>query len=193
MHSVNSILFLLIYLIIKFLFDEVQNFAVGNHCSQLIIDALNWKFIPNRRDEINTKFETRPRKYNMGLLAIGGIDNHAAAANTMASSSSPSTPAVAVKGAAAAIDGAGGLTAVERYSYITNEWTQMQCNLELPVGCAIVELNGELIILGGCQQKNRSISNVCFYSIQHVIIFEREYNMLLFFFGYLVSFPKSTQ
>lgn len=55
--------------------------------------------MPNRRDRINTKFETRPRNYNISLLAIGGIDN-IGASNMKASSSQTASAATAATAAA---------------------------------------------------------------------------------------------
>lgn len=51
---------------------------------------------------------------------------------------------------------------VEQYSVATNEWKRVQCDVQFPKGCAIVELTGELIVLGGWLQKNASAANVSF-------------------------------
>lgn len=149
----------------KFLFDEVQNFAVGNNCSQLVIDALNWKFIPSRRDQINTKFQTQPRKFKMGLLAMagtgGGSGGVVGAGNANGAGSTNKGGNDGGCGGSGG-DGSCDMT-VERYSVATNEWIKVQYDdMKFPEGCAVVELNGEIIVLGGCQHKNRSISDVSF-------------------------------
>lgn len=151
----------------KFLFDEVQNFAMGNNCSHLLIDALNWKFIPSRRDQINTKFQTQPRKFKMGLLAMAGTGNVGngigdGAGNAYVAGSTNKCGA-GCEGNSSCDNGGNNDMTVERYSLATNEWMKVQYDdAKFPEGCAVVELNGEIIVLGGCQHKNRSISDVSF-------------------------------
>lgn len=139
---------------IQFIFDEVQNFAVGNNCAQLIIDALNWTFLPHRRNNINVKCETRPRNCHMCLLAIGGIGHstNSHPISTMitdtATTSMPTEPITC------------STPFIELFSNVTKKWTTMPCNFELPHGCAIIELNSDLFVLGGCEHNNRSTNNV---------------------------------
>lgn len=49
---------------------------------------------------------------------------------------------------------------VELYSMAANEWKSVRCKLQFPKGCAIVELTGELVVLGGWLRKDASTANV---------------------------------
>lgn len=157
-----------------------------------MIDALNWKFIPSRRDQINTKFQTQPRKFKIGVLAMAGTGDGGGigAGNANGAGSTNKGGNDGSCGSSGGGDGScdnGGSKndmTVERYSVATNEWMKVQYDdMKFPEGCAVVELNGEIIVLGGCQHKNRSISDVsfnllycivsvyCAHSIQHITLY----------------------
>ncbi|CAD7093339.1 unnamed protein product [Hermetia illucens] len=60
----------------SFIADHVESLCGTSECHQLIMEALKWHLLPERRSQISTE-RTRPRKSTMGrLLAVGGMDAH---------------------------------------------------------------------------------------------------------------------
>lgn len=60
----------------QFIADYVENLCASSECQQLVMEALKYHLMPERRAQI-TSDRTRPRKSTVGkLLAISGIDAH---------------------------------------------------------------------------------------------------------------------
>lgn len=60
----------------QFIADYVENLCASSECHQLVMEALKWHLMPERRAQISSD-RTRPRKSTVGkLLAIGGVDAH---------------------------------------------------------------------------------------------------------------------
>lgn len=60
----------------SFIADHVETLCGTSSCQQLIMEALKWHLLPERRTLITTQ-RTRPRKSTMGrILAVGGMDAH---------------------------------------------------------------------------------------------------------------------
>lgn len=51
--------------------------------------------------------------------------------------------------------GNGNQMAMERYSTKKNSWLSVESSVKLPDGCAVVEVNGSLIVLGGSQGQRK--------------------------------------
>lgn len=61
-------------LLLQFIADHVESQCNAIGCQQLVMEALKWHLLPERRSQVSTK-RTRPRKSTMGkLLAVGGMD-----------------------------------------------------------------------------------------------------------------------
>lgn len=62
--------------ILQFIADHVESQCNASGCQQLVMEALKWHLLPERRTQISSH-RTRPRKSTMGkLLAVGGMDAH---------------------------------------------------------------------------------------------------------------------
>lgn len=60
-----------------FIADHVETLCGSTECQQLVMEALKWHLLPERRSQMITTHRTRPRKSTMGrLLAVGGMDAH---------------------------------------------------------------------------------------------------------------------
>lgn len=60
-----------------FIADHVETVCGSTECQQLVMEALKWHLLPERRSQMTTTHRTRPRKSTMGrLLAVGGMDAH---------------------------------------------------------------------------------------------------------------------
>lgn len=60
-----------------FIADHVETLCSLTECQQLVMEALKWHLLPERRSQMTTTHRTRPRKSTMGrLLAVGGMDAH---------------------------------------------------------------------------------------------------------------------
>lgn len=60
----------------QFIADYVESLCASSECQQLVMEALKWHLMPERRAQISSD-RTRPRKSTVGrLLAIGGVDAH---------------------------------------------------------------------------------------------------------------------
>lgn len=60
----------------QFIADHVESQCNALGCQQLVMEALKWHLLPERRSQVSSK-RTRPRKSTMGkLLAVGGLDAH---------------------------------------------------------------------------------------------------------------------
>lgn len=60
-----------------FIADHVETLCGSTECQQLVMEALKWHLLPERRSQMTTTHRTRPRKSTMGrLLAVGGMDAH---------------------------------------------------------------------------------------------------------------------
>jgi kelch-like protein 1/4/5 len=59
-----------------FIADHVEALCSDSECQQLVMEAMKWHLLPERRSQITTQ-RTRPRKSTIGrLLTIGGMDMH---------------------------------------------------------------------------------------------------------------------
>lgn len=90
-----------------------------NGCQQLVMEALKWHLLPERRSQISTQ-RTRPRKSTMGrILAVGGMDAHK------------------------------GAITIESYCPRLDKWTLIKnmTSRRLQFGVAVME--DKLIIVGG--------------------------------------------
>lgn len=57
-----------------FIADYVESLCGTKECNQLVMEALKWHLLPERRMQL-ASHRTRPRKSTMGrLLAVGGVD-----------------------------------------------------------------------------------------------------------------------
>lgn len=60
----------------SFIMDHVESVCASNECQQLVMEALKWHLLPERRSLISSE-RTKPRKSTVGrLLAVGGMDAH---------------------------------------------------------------------------------------------------------------------
>ncbi|XP_055853938.1 kelch-like protein 5 [Episyrphus balteatus] len=60
----------------SFIADHVESVCGSSECQQLVMEALKWHLLPERRSLISTE-RTKPRKSTVGrLLAVGGMDAH---------------------------------------------------------------------------------------------------------------------
>lgn len=60
----------------SFIADHVETVCGSSDCQQLVMEALKWHLLPERRSLISTE-RTRPRKSTVGkVLAVGGMDAH---------------------------------------------------------------------------------------------------------------------
>lgn len=60
----------------SFIMDHVESVCASNECQQLVMEALKWHLLPERRCLIASE-RTKPRKSTVGrLLAVGGMDAH---------------------------------------------------------------------------------------------------------------------
>lgn len=60
----------------SFIMDHVESVCASNECQQLVMEALKWHLLPERRSLIASE-RTKPRKSTVGrLLAVGGMDAH---------------------------------------------------------------------------------------------------------------------
>lgn len=60
----------------SFIADHVEVVCGSTECQQLVMEALKWHLLPERRSLIATE-RTKPRKSTVGrLLAVGGMDAH---------------------------------------------------------------------------------------------------------------------
>ncbi|XP_055377632.1 kelch-like protein 5 isoform X2 [Condylostylus longicornis] len=60
----------------SFIADHVESLCGSIDCQQLVMEALKWHLLPERRSLISTA-RTRPRKSTVGkVLAVGGMDAH---------------------------------------------------------------------------------------------------------------------
>ncbi|XP_077984100.1 kelch-like protein 5 [Glandiceps talaboti] len=106
----------------QFLSDHVDTnplFTGDEVCQRLIVEALKYHLLPERRASMQTQ-RTKPRKSTVGsLYAVGGMDN--------------------TKGA----------TSIEKYDLRTNTWTQVanMCGRRLQFGVAVLE--DKLYVVGG--------------------------------------------
>lgn len=68
--------FLSFWFYFQFIADYVESLCGSNECNQLVMEALKWHLLPERRAQFSSH-RTRPRKSTMGrLLAVGGMDAH---------------------------------------------------------------------------------------------------------------------
>lgn len=66
--------FKLINCLPQFIADHVESLCGSNECQQLVMEALKWHLLPERRSLIST-MRTKPRKSTLPrLLAVGGMD-----------------------------------------------------------------------------------------------------------------------
>lgn len=103
----------------QFIADHVESQCNAIGCQQLVMEALKWHLLPERRSQVSTK-RTRPRKSTMGkLLAVGGMDAHK------------------------------GAISIESYCPRLDRWTMLKnmTGRRLQFGVAVIE--DKLIIVGG--------------------------------------------
>ncbi|XP_067639390.1 kelch-like protein 5 [Eurosta solidaginis] len=63
----------------SFIMDHVETLCSSNECQQLVMEALKWHLLPERRNllALIASERTKPRKSTVGrLLAVGGMDAH---------------------------------------------------------------------------------------------------------------------
>lgn len=102
-----------------FIADHIESLCISNDCQQLVMEALKWHLMPDRRTQISSH-RSRPRKSTMGrLLAVGGMDAHK------------------------------GALSIESFCPRDNKWTLLKnlTGRRLQFGVAVME--DKLIIVGG--------------------------------------------
>ncbi|XP_039288119.1 LOW QUALITY PROTEIN: kelch-like protein 5 [Nilaparvata lugens] len=125
----------------SFIADQVQTedlFKDDPTCQELIMEALNYHLLPERRPMLQT-VRTRPRKSTVGIIyAVGGMDANKA-----------------------------GATSIEQYDCWSNRWSHV-ANLpgrRLQFGVAVVE--GKLFVVGGRDGLKTLNSVECFDAQTH--------------------------
>lgn len=102
-----------------FLADNVEQLCVTNDCQQLILEAMKWHLMPDRRTLYSTD-RTKPRKSTVGkLLAIGGMDSHK------------------------------GCITIESYCPRLDKWTLLKNMPSRRLQFGVVLIDDKLIIIGG--------------------------------------------
>lgn len=103
----------------SFIVDHIENLGEENDCQRLIMEAMKWHLLPERRSQIIST-RTRPRKSTMGkLLAIGGMDGHK------------------------------GPLSIESYDPRLNEWMILKEMQARRLQCGVAVMDHKLIVVGG--------------------------------------------
>ncbi|XP_037938704.1 kelch-like protein 5 isoform X2 [Teleopsis dalmanni] len=103
----------------SFIADNVEAVCGSNDCQQLIMEALKWHLLPERRSLIASK-RTKPRKSTVGrLLAVGGMDAHK------------------------------GAIGIESYCPRLNKWTVWKNMSARRLQFGVAVMDDKLIIVGG--------------------------------------------
>uniref|UniRef100_A0A1I8Q1D0 Kelch-like protein diablo n=1 Tax=Stomoxys calcitrans TaxID=35570 RepID=A0A1I8Q1D0_STOCA len=105
----------------SFIMDHVESVCASNECQQLVMEALKWHLLPERRSLISSE-RTKPRKSTVGrLLAVGGMDAHK------------------VKGA----------ISIESYCPRLDKWTAWKNMSARRLQFGVAVMDDKLIIVGG--------------------------------------------
>lgn len=120
-----------------FIADHVETLCGSTECQQLVMEALKWHLLPERRSQMTTTHRTRPRKSTMGrLLAVGGMDAHKGKIYKEFNMSLTATPTT-------------GAISIESFCPRLDKWTLLKnmSGRRLQFGVAVME--DKLIIVGG--------------------------------------------
>lgn len=113
----------------------MESLCASSECQQLVMEALKWHLMPERRAQISSD-RTRPRKSTVGkLLAIGGVDAHR------------------------------GSISIESFCPRLDKWTMLKnltTGRRLQFGVAVMD--DRLIICGG-RDGLKTLNSVCFSRI----------------------------
>ncbi|XP_065366353.1 kelch-like protein 5 [Calliphora vicina] len=103
----------------SFIMDHVESVCASNECQQLVMEALKWHLLPERRSLIASE-RTKPRKSTVGkLLAVGGMDAHK------------------------------GAISIESYCPRLDKWTVWKNMSARRLQFGVAVMNDKLIIVGG--------------------------------------------
>lgn len=121
-----------------FIADHVETLCGSTECQILVMEALKWHLLPERRSQMTTTHRTRPRKSTMGrLLAVGGMDAHK------------------------------GAISIESYCPRLDKWTLLKnmTGRRLQFGVAVME--DKLIIVGG-RDGLKTMNSVTIYELKNL-------------------------